>query len=348
MVAIRSQNAAAFLAKPDPAVRAIVFYGTDPGMVSERAQKLAHVLAARETPPGEIVRLDDNDLDNDPDRLAVELLTVPMFGGAKIVRTQASRRVTAASIKPLLEGAPLPGALIIEAGNLRADEGLRALFERSPMAAAIGCYADEGASLDLLISEVMKAAGLKIAPDAQEELAARLGADRGLSRAELDKLALFATGAGVVTLEHVEAVVGDASELAIDRVLNATANGDTAAALAECDRAVAAGESPQGIILMIQRHFTRLHRVRAGMDSGRTMDDMLRQLRPPLYYKQRSLFERQCRQWSTARLTTALARIASAAKAARFGSNIETLHTERLLLELARLARQAGAGGGGA
>lgn len=341
MVAIKTQGAASFLAKPDPAIRAFVFYGTDPGMVSERAQKLAQTLAARENPPGEIVRLDDNDLDNDPDRLAVELLTVPMFGGAKIVRTQASRRVTAAVIKPLLEGAPLPGALIIEAGNLRADEGFRALFEKSPAAAAIGCYADDGASLDQLINEVLSANGLKIGPEARDELAARLGADRALSRAELDKLALYAAGSGTVTLEQVETIVGDASELAIDRILTATASGDAAAALAECDRAVSSGESPQLIILMIQRYFQRLHRVRAGMDSGRTLDDVVRQLRPPVHFKQRVLFERQCRQWSTARLTAALARISAAAKAARFASSIETLHTERLLLELARLARQA-------
>lgn len=345
MVAIRTQNAAAFLAKPDPAVRAFVFYGTDPGLISERAQGLALALSARENPPGEIIRLDDTDLENDPDRLTVELLTVPMFGGSKILRTQSSRRITAATIKPLLEGGPLPGALIIEAGNLRADEGLRALFEKSPMAAAVGCYADEGASLDQLINEVLGAAGLKIGPEAREELAARLGADRALSRAELDKLALYAAGAGVVTVDHIEAVVGDASEMAIDRVLNATASGDAGAALAECDRAVSSGESAQLIILMIQRHFTRLHRVRAGMDSGRTLDEMVRQMRPPLHFKQRGLFERQCRQWSTQRLTVALARIASAAKAARFASQIETLHAERLLLELARLARQAGTPG---
>ena len=111
MVAIKSQSAGSFLARPDPAIRAILLFGSDAGLVSERAQKLAMTLAKRETPEGEIVRLDEADLDGDPDRLAVELLTVPMFGGAKIVRTQQSRRVTAATLKPLLEGAP-PGLIV--------------------------------------------------------------------------------------------------------------------------------------------------------------------------------------------------------------------------------------------
>ena len=341
MVAIRPQNANAFLTKPDPALRAILFYGSDAGSVAERARKLASKFAERDNPPGEIIRLDDQDFDSDPERLSVELLTVPMFGGSKIVRTIASRRVSAANLKPLLESGPLPGVLIVEAGNLRPDEGLRALFEKSATAAAIGCYADEEASLTGLISEVLGAAGLKITAEAREHLIARLGADRGLSRAELEKLALYAAGTGTVESEHVEAIVGDASEQAIDRVLNAAAIGDAAKALSECDRAVAAGESPQMLILMVQRHFQRLQRTRAGMEAGRPLDEMIRQIRPPLHFKQRATFERQCRLWSAAQLGAGLARISVAAKAARLASALETAHAERLLLEIARMARQA-------
>ena len=264
-----------------------------------------------------------------------------MFGGSKIVRTVASRRVSAPNLKSLLEGAPLPGVLIVEAGNLRPDEGLRALFEKSASAAAIGCYADEEASLTGLISEILGAAALKITPEARDDLVARLGADRGLSRAEVEKLALYAAGAGTIEIEHVEAIVGDASEQAIDRVLNAAATGDAARALAECDRAVASGESPQLVILMVQRHFQRLHRTRAGIEAGRSLDELLRQFRPPLHFKQRAIFERQCRLWTTNQLGAVLARISAAAKAARLASALETAHAERLLLEIARMARQA-------
>ncbi len=83
-----------------------------------------------------------------------------------------------------------------------------------------------------------------------------------LSRAEIDKLALYAAGAGTITVEHIEAIVGDASELTIDRIVEAAATGDTATALAECDRAVASGESAQTVVLAAQRHFLRLHRAR--------------------------------------------------------------------------------------
>ncbi|MFM9938009.1 MAG: DNA polymerase III subunit delta [Hyphomicrobiaceae bacterium] len=341
MVAIKSQSATSFLAKPDPGLRAILLFGTDPGLVSERAQKLAQTLATREQPEGEVVRLGEADLDGDAGRLSVELLTMPMFGGAKIVRTEQSRRITAAVLKPILEGPLLPGALIVEAGNLRPDDALRALFEKAANAAAIGCYADEGAALGQLIQEILGRAGLKIDPEARQELQARLGADRGLSRSEIEKLALFASGEGTVTVDHVEAIVGDASELTIDRILEAATAGDTLTALAEFDRAVTSGENPQTIVLAAQRQFHRLHRARAALDAGRSLDDVIRGMRPPLYFKARAAFEQQLRRWPLAQLGIAQSRIATAAKQARLAGPLESVVAERLMLDLARLARQS-------
>ena len=346
MVAIKAAQANAFLSKPDGKIRAVLLYGPDVGLVSERAQKLAALLAAREQPPGEIVRLDDTDLDGNPERLAVELLTVPMFGGAKIVRTSTGRRVNTATLQPLVEGSELAGALIVEAGALRNDDKLKAVFEKSPIAAAVVCYPDEGASLDGLVSEVLREAGLDIAADARQELIARLGADRALSRAEIEKLALYARGKARIELADVEAIVGDASDLTVDLVVAAAAMGDVGKALEECDRAVASGENPQSVILAAERHFHRLHKLRSAVEAGRSLDELMRFLRPPLPIRAKAEVERQVRFWTADRAGTALARITEAVRRARTTGADEAVIAERLLIEITRLARAGLASGG--
>jgi DNA polymerase-3 subunit delta len=185
MVAIKAHQAQAFLTAPDPKVRAVLFFGSDAGLVSERALVLAKAAQLRTYPNGELIRLDDADLDNDPDRLAVELGTVPMFGGPKIIRTVASRRVNAAALKSIIESGALEGMLIVEAGNLKPDDTLRALFEKSPVAAAVACYADAAQDLDALVRDTVRAAGVTISTDARQALVDRLGADRALSRGEI-------------------------------------------------------------------------------------------------------------------------------------------------------------------
>src|SRR5512145_2675525 len=101
MVAVKSYQAEAFLKAVERVPAAVLFYGTDAGLVGERAAALARRLA--EAHDGEILRLDDSDLEGNPDRIGVELLTLPMFGGRKIVRATAGRRINAATLKSIVE-----------------------------------------------------------------------------------------------------------------------------------------------------------------------------------------------------------------------------------------------------
>ena len=339
MVAIKTHQANAFLAAVDRAPVAVLLYGTDVGLVGERASLLAKRLAERESPPGEILRLDDADLEGDADRIFVELQTVPMFGGRKIVRTTAGRRVTAAQLAPLVQSGNLQGYLIVEAGNLRPDDALRALFEKAREAAAVACFPDEVRDLDAVVREVLAARKIDITPEAKRVLLARLGADRALSRVEIEKLALYAHGKAVIDESDVEAAVGDAAELALDRIVLAAASGRAGMSLVELDRSLAAGESAQAVIAALQRHFLRLHRMRSALDAGGSMEDIVRSMRPPVHFKQREALEQQCRSWSLSRLAAALARIAEAVKAARLNSALEGTLAENLLLDLQGLAK---------
>jgi DNA polymerase III subunit delta len=338
MVAVKASQAQQFLKAPPKGLIAVLFFGSDPGLVSERSLQLAKLMAARETPEGEILRLDDADLDEDTGRLAVELNTRPMFSGRKIIRATAGRRITTPLLKPLLTGGGLEGFLIVEAGNLKPDDGLRALFEKEPSAAAVACYPDSDADLEGLVGEVLAPYRMKIEPDARELLVARLGADRSLSRAEIEKLALFVLGREIITLDDVEAVVGDASDLGLEKIAEAAASGEAQRAIADFGRAIASGESAQAIILITQRYFLKLHRIRADLDGGQALEDALRGIRPPLHFKSRPVFAAQCRRWSRAGLDAALKRIAETAKAARLNSQLEDTLGERLILALSAMA----------
>ena len=244
MTAIKTHQAEQFLKTIDSRYQAILVYGSDAGLVSERARTAARRLAAATQPPGEILRIEDADLEAQPDRLLTEIQTLPMFGGPKIVLTRASRRVTAQVLKPLVEEGTLAAILLVEAGNLRQDDALRKLFEKSSTAAAIACYGDEGRDLDSLVRDTLRQAGMTITREAQQALVNRLGADRAQTRGELEKLVLYTQGKQQIDVDDVDAIVGDAAELAIDKVVHATASGDVKRALTEFDRVIASGEGP--------------------------------------------------------------------------------------------------------
>lgn len=335
MVAIKAQQAEAFVKSPDKSITAVLVYGPDTGLVSERAKRVADAFAQREGETAEIIRIEESDLDGDPDRLAVELQTIPMFGGGKVVRTTAGRKINAAQFKSLFAGGTLPAGLVCEAGNLKASDALRKLFDTTKWAAAVPCYADGDRDLAGLVREMMRDAGMRIDRDATDVLVSRLGADRALSRGEIEKLILYCAGRDTVTVADILAIVGDATDSGLEQIAIAAASGEPATVVMDFDRAVTAGENPQAIILVALRYFQRLHRVRAQIDAGKSSEDAFRSLRPPLHFSLRDAMSQQCRLWSTASLNEAMMRINETAQQARLNSQMDAVLAERLLFNLA-------------
>ena len=331
MVAYRTSAVAAFVRSPDPSARAMLVYGPDAGLVTERAAALAEEFARAAKGDVEIVRLDDRDLE-DPARIEVELRTRPMFSAGKVVRVTAGLRLDVPSLKALL-AAPFDHPLIVEAGNLRPDSALRKLFESNKAAAALPCYSDER-TLAALIDQELSDAGLRIGTETKAYLLSRLGADQALSRAEVVKLALYATGADTVTQEDVEAVVGDAAEIAIETFVYAGSGGDPGAALAEIKRISTAGIDVSSALSALGRHFTQLHRVAATLAEGGSTDQALRTLRPRPHFKREPEFLAHAKKWGARRLAEALPQIQEAIRRTRLQPEFEAAFAERLLLAL--------------
>ncbi len=341
MVAVKAHQANAFLSKPDLNVAGYLFYGSDPGLVRERAHELAKQLATASSPESEILRLDEKDIEAEPDRIALEMQTMPMFGGGKVLRITHSRRLTACAVKPVLEQPPPACYLIVEAGNLKPSDKLRALFDKSRTAAAIACYPDTARDLEAVINRALSDSQQTISMEAREVLVARLGADRALSVGELDKLTLYTQGQRQITIDDVDAIVGDASELALDNIVNAAALGKAKTAVHECARALSAGNTVHGVLAAAGRHFHRLEATRARLEEGKSEADSLKQLKPPLHFKQKAAFTSQLHSWRHDHLLAALDLISRTTRATRTSGALEGVLIERLLIRLAQLAQQS-------
>lgn len=333
MVAFKASTVAGFLKSPDPKLRAVLIYGPDAGLVSERAALVTEGFARKASGAAEIVRLDDRDFAEDPARLAVELQTLPMFADSKVVRVTAGTRLDVPSLKSLLPTLE-DSALIVEAGNLRPDSALRKLFEVSKIAAALPCYSDDR-TLAQVIDVELAEAGLRIDSDTRNYLMTRLGADQALSRSEVVKLALYAQGNTSISYDDIEAVVGDAGEIALENFVYAASSADAGQALRELQRLTASGTDQAAALVALGRHFTQLHRVASAQTGGGNMEQAMKSLRPRPHFKRESQFLAHCRKWGAGRLAQALPLIQEATRRSRRTSDLETSFAERLLLTLA-------------
>jgi DNA polymerase-3 subunit delta len=338
VVALRAGEIDSFLARPDPRRPVVLIYGPDAGLVSERMAALLAAAAGNNSDPFAIVPLEGDAIAADPGLLQDEARTFGLFGGRRIVRIRAGSRNFAPALEAVLDDPP-NALVLIEAGELRPTSPLRALCEKSPAAAVIPCYADGERDLMRLVDRALKDAGLTIEAEAREELLGLLGADRLASRAELDKLALYAQGEGRIGVEDVRAIIADASALVLDDAVDAAAAGEREAALAALRKARAAGVSATALLSAAIRHVVNLHRLRLSVDRGTRPAEVIENARPKIFFRRKPAFERALLRLDAAALEVTIVSLSLANLEARRNFVLADAIAERALLNLARGAR---------
>ena len=230
------------------------------------------------------LRLESASIAEDPGRLADEANAVPLFGGTRVISVRVSgNRPIDKAVAAVLDAPPRDAWIVLTAGELRKTSPLRKLCETSSGAWAIGAYADTDRDLDRIIDEETAAAGLTIAADARNALKGLIGADRMISRAEVRKLCLYATGTAGITLEDVRAIIGDAGAFALDESIDAMVSGDSSALDLAYRRLVSSGTPGVVIAGAVLRHLNFLEKARAAVDSGDTAESAVRRAIPPIY-----------------------------------------------------------------
>jgi DNA polymerase-3 subunit delta len=342
VVAIRAQDADAFVARPDPRRPVVLVYGPDLGLVRERVEALLRLAGAASADPFSVVTLDGDLLAADPGRLADEARTIGLFGGRRLVHVRAGGRSFNDALESLLADPPADTLVVIEAGELRKGAPLRKLAESSPAAAAIPCYADSERDIARLLERTLRDAGIAIDADARDTLVSLLGGDRLATRSELEKLSLYAADKKRIEYEDVRAVIADSSALALDDVVDAAAAGEPEAALAAFAKARAAGIAAGSVIGAAIRHVATLHklslRVERGESPSRVVDDPALRI----HFRRKSRFERALGRFGPAALERTLAGLGTSALAARRSAELADAIAEREIIALARGTRRRG------
>ncbi len=333
MAKLDARRILSFLADPGPC-RAALLYGDDAGLVRERAEALQRaVLGGAMDDPFRLSDLTREEAARSG-VLAGEAAALALTGGRRVVRVRDATDAHAAGLKDALavRGDSL---LILEAGELTARSKLRVLAEAAPEMQAIACYRERGEELAATIARLLREQGVQADPAALSYLAARLGEDRMLLRRAVEVLALYVGAGGRVDEEAAAACVAEGAALDLDEALMAATMGDAAAADAALDAAFAEGANPVMVVRAALRHVQRLHEaVAAGGNAA--------MLRPPVFFRHKSAFDRALRLWSGAALEAAGAALLEAERRTK---TTAFRHADAALARaaVAALARQAAA-----
>ncbi len=328
----------AFLRKPEPAIRAALIYGPDYGLVHSRAKALAAAVGDPADPFAFVV-LKPETIEKDPAGLADEAAALTFSGKRRVIRIRGAGDGCARAFAAWLDDGVGEAFAIVEAADLGKRSSLRALFEKSRRGAAIACYPEGETATRRLIEQVLGEAGLSVEADAAALFAANVGADHGVTRSELDKLILYMGEERRVTLADVEACIDSSTATSLDAVAEAACLGDLRALDGIFDRLVReGGHQPVTLLRVVARHMQRLLLAAGLVAAGRSPQQAMAQVKPPVFQRNQDSFRRQMKLWPVERLGAAIAILTEAELDCKTTGMPEQAVCERALLRIARAA----------
>lgn len=295
MAKIDARRLQGFLAAPPATTRVVLLYGEDQGLVRERADILIKAVIGDD--PFGLLDVPRDLASKDVGLLAGEAAQPALTGARRLVRVRDATDGLANAAKAALNG-PGPGVVLLEAGELAGNKGLRAALERAnETAAVIACYAERGAELEASLARLLKEAGVTAEPAALAWMAGRLGENRLQLRREVEKLVLYVGAAKRVTEDDAIACIAEGSTLDLDQALLAATAGDAALADRALDQAFAEGAAAVQVVRAALRHVQRLHLAALALQKGANATEAVASLRPPVFFKSRPAFEKALRIW---------------------------------------------------
>lgn len=338
-----------FLSRPDPAIRAVLIYGRDLGVVRDRGHGLAARIVPNPDDPFDVAILTEQDLADDGGRLEGELAAQSLMGGRRLVRLRltaekaAADKLAAEALERHAAGELNPDAFfLIEAGNLDRTSALRKAAEKAAGAAAIPCYEDEPGDVARLVRETLAKDNVSLNADALNLFVARMPKERGVARQEIERLALYlGPGSGTTaTPADLEPFLGVEPESSLLDAAADAFGGRLAEAQAGLRRAAQEGESGPAAVRALGIHLGKLRRSLTLAKAGAGLQEAAKA--SGVFWKQEREFLRQARAWSLEELDRIQPQILEADRACKSAGSPDRLIAERLALTVGGRARRLG------
>ncbi|MEO9167073.1 MAG: DNA polymerase III subunit delta [Aestuariivirga sp.] len=329
MGVLREEEFETFLKRRVSTMNGLLVHGADSAAVSMLARRMISSFS-------DTSQIDLGAAKSAPGGFMDQMLSLSLLGDRQLLFVDGADESCLKFLEPAFAQSSLCNFVLITADNLNKSSKLRAAAEASNLFACLAIYEEDGAALRERVRKLLAADGLSWTPATEDLFFDSVGQQRTIVSSEIEKLVTYAQGQKLATAEDVSAICGDVAGFEIDELVDAVLSGD----LETTDRIFQAlGSEQTKFFPLFALHLTRLQQMRAEMDEGGTLENVLRNARPPIFFKRKNTFAAQLRALSLENVVSIQEAVQAAVLQSRKLGDLSSAVTSRAILAITRQCR---------
>lgn len=295
-----------FCKHPDTAVKCVVLFGNNEGAITTLQKQCAEAVCGSTDDAFRYASLEMDNISKDGGEVYAEFHSQSLMGGRRAIVVKNADNSLAALLKTMLPDTTSDNLLILSSSSLNTRSSLITWAKDRSDVIIVGCYEEREGDIGEEASRMLQQKGLSADMTTLQFLRSRLSPDRKLNQSEIDKLAMYMGERKTVTLDDVKNVISDVAGTNFEELCYLVAGGNVLKASDMYNRLLKEGEEPAIIVRQISYHFSKLLDCAAMLEAGKTRDETIKSLRPPLMFYRKNDFLKQLEVWNKERLLGAL------------------------------------------
>lgn len=332
---IKSAQVNNFISSSLEKYNGVLLYGPEVGLVSNRAKTIATKIIGDLKDPFRYADIDFTKILESPFILSDELSSLSLTGGKRVIRIRDVKPSIPKNIVEIIKQySSKDSFLLMTSGELAKSSYTRLFFEKESTLAALPCYADNESSVRQIIISSLNKENIKYDPEILPMLLDLFAENRMVILSELDKLITYAKDKDKLTKEDVFKAVQSSKEASIENICIATANKDLKLAENCLSKAISENVEPIAIIRSIIYYFNRLYSAQKSIASGKSTQQAMSSLRPPVFFKNIDSFKKHLNIWNQSSILKVLTLLTSAEIKCKTVNIPSILICKRIILSL--------------
>ncbi|MCQ2734328.1 MAG: DNA polymerase III subunit delta [Alphaproteobacteria bacterium] len=324
-----------FCMHPDSAVKCVVLFGPNDGEIATLLGKCVKSICGDANDSFNCSQLDMDTISKDGGEIYAEFHAQSLMGGRRVIVVKNADNTLAPFLKDMLPNSPSENLLVLTSSTMNTKSSIIVWAKERTDIITVGCYEDREADIAQDTARMLQEKGLTTTPQTMQFLCARLSPDCKINQGEIDKLAMYMGKKNVVTTEDVKAAISDVTGANFEDLCYYTAEGEVSKACNMFNRLLNEGEEPATVIRQISYHFLKLLDSVAQLESGKTTDKVIQDMRPPLIFYRKDSYKKQLQIWHKEQLLAALSVLYDCERDCKTTEMPADLCAERAIMRLA-------------
>ena len=325
-----------------PSSSAILLYGQDYGLISERSSLIINSffknISERQNTLN-IIDFANSYILSNPECLKLEASSISLLHNKKLIRIRDVSDSSYNIIKDYFIKPYQDCLLLLLSESLSPRSKIRKLFETQDKSIILPCYSDDNKSILNLIDNSLKHEGITIDEEGVHLFANYLGMDRLISKSEIEKAVLYAGKDKNLDAKDIASFISDQASLGIDELYDYSLVGDLSKAYRVLARIQKEGVPAIQILRSFIRQMQSLYSIIHISSLNPNINNILDNFRPPIYFKRKDNIKNQVKQWSLNKINKALILLESAEVSCKMPKSNPNIITRQAILSIGLISK---------